>query len=180
MADSRELEAIYNLYVDDLFTYATYLGFDNEVIMDAIHDVFCKLFSDKKILDSVKNIKFYLFKSLKNRLLDINKLEQKHIDYIKSLSSSEMPFDIQVSIEDDMIDKEEQRQIKELIDSILNILSPRQREIIYLRYVQGYDYQQIGDILGISIHCCRKHSSKALLNIRKHYGETVLLLFLLI
>ena len=37
---NAELERIYNRYVDDLYSYALHLGFGEDVIMDAIHDVF--------------------------------------------------------------------------------------------------------------------------------------------
>ena len=63
-----ELATLYNLYVDDLFTYGCYLGFDGEIVKDAIHDVFVKLTMDDAQIKEITNIKFYLFKSLKNRL----------------------------------------------------------------------------------------------------------------
>ena len=67
----ENIASLYNRYVDDLHTYALYLGFEKEVIMDAIHDVFCKFAASEKLLQDVSDLKFYLFKSLKNRLYDI-------------------------------------------------------------------------------------------------------------
>ncbi len=51
-----------------------------------------------------------------------------------------------------MIEKEEQTEIKTEIEQLLGSLTDRQREIIYLRYVQEYDYPQIAELLQISIH----------------------------
>ncbi len=62
---------------------------------------------------------------------------------------------------------------------MLNALTDRQREIIYLRYVQEYDYLQIAELLQISVHGCRKLVSKAILSLREKFGSLTLLLALL-
>ncbi len=171
----KDIASIYTLYVDDLFTYGCYLGFAREVVKDAIHDIFIKITTDSDKLDNISNIKFYLFRSLKNRLLDIHKNQREHIDLENIDLLQEIPFNIQVNIEDLMIEEEEQMQIKTGIEQMLNSLTDRQREIIYLRYVQGYDYPQIAELLQISVHGCRKLVSKAILSLREKFGIFFLL-----
>jgi RNA polymerase sigma factor (sigma-70 family) len=78
-------------------------------------------------------------------------------------------------VEELMIEAEEQQQIKIGIEQMLNSLTDRQREIIYLRYVQEYDYRQIAELLQISVHGCRKLVSKAILSLREKYGVFFLL-----
>ncbi len=140
--------------------------------MDAIHDVFCKLSDNEKRLPEVSNINFYLFKSLKNRIFDIYKTQKKHVALL-SINEQETPFNIRVTIEDQLIDKEEQLQIKDQLTEMLESLTERQREIVYLRYVQEYDYTQISELLNISIHGCRKLLSKAMHHLRKEYGSPI-------
>ncbi|SCD19302.1 RNA polymerase sigma factor, sigma-70 family [Proteiniphilum saccharofermentans] len=171
----KDIASIYTLYVDDLFTYGCYLGFAREIVKDAIHDIFIKITTDSNKLDNISNIKFYLFRSLKNRLLDIHKNQREHIDLENIDLLQEIPFNIQVNIEDLMIEEEEQMQIKTGIEQMLNSLTDRQREIIYLRYVQGYDYPQIAELLQISVHGCRKLVSKAILSLREKFGIFFLL-----
>lgn len=177
MKTAKDIASIYNLYVDDLYTYALYLGFEKGIIMDAIHDVFCKFAADEQLLQNVSNVKFYLFKSLKNRLYDIYKTQKEHIG-LSAIDMQEAPFNIQVTIEDKLIDKEEQQQIKNQLSEMLDSLTERQREVVFLRYVQEYDYAQISELLNISIHGCRKLLSKAMQNLREKYGA-LLFLFLL-
>lgn len=165
----KDIASIYTLYVDDLFTYGCYLGFEREVVKDAVHDIFVKITTDTDKLDDISNIKFYLFRSLKNRLLDIHKNQKEHIDLENIDPLWEIPFNIQVNVEELMIEEEEQMQIKTGVEQMLNSLTDRQREIIYLRYVQGYDYQQIAELLQISVHGCRKLVSKAILSLREKY-----------
>ncbi len=75
---SRDIGSIYNQHVNDLFTYGLYLGFKEETIKDAIHDVFVKITMESNRLTDITNIKFYLFRALKNRLLDIHKNLKRH------------------------------------------------------------------------------------------------------
>ena len=170
----EKIASLYNRYVDDLYTYALYLGFEKGIIMDAIHDVFCKFAADEKQLQDVSNLKFYLFKSLKNRIYDIYKAQKKYIG-LSTIDAQDAPFNIQVTIEDRLIDKEEQQQIKDQLSEMLDSLTERQREVVYLRYVQEYDYAQISELLNISIHGCRKLLSKAMQNLREKYGALVFL-----
>ncbi len=99
MKKIENIASIYNRYVDDLYTYAIYLGFEKEMVMDAIHDVFCKFAADEKILQDVSNVKFYLFKSLKNRLYDIYKTRKEYIG-LSTIDTQVVLFNIHVTIED--------------------------------------------------------------------------------
>lgn len=175
MNNDKDIETLYSLYVKDLFTYAVYLGFDENLIMDAIHDVFYKISSDNNRLADVENVKFYLFRALKNRLVDLHRSVREHVSLSAVEDGFEMPFDIRVTVEDNLIDTEEQHLIKQQIEGMLNSLTSRQREIIYLRYVQEYDYPQIAQLLNITVHGCRKLVSKAIQNLREKYGTQALL-----
>jgi RNA polymerase sigma factor (sigma-70 family) len=156
--------------VDDLFTYGCYLDFNEDIVKDAIHDVFVKIAVDRNILNDVSNIKFYLFRSLKNRLLDIHKHQKRQISLENIDLFQEMPFNMYVNMEDILIEEEERVQIKREIEQMLDSLTDRQREIIYLRYAQEYEYPEIAELLQISVHGCRKLLSKAIISLREKYG----------
>lgn len=179
MFKSEDIASVYTHHIDDLFTYAVYLGFDKSIVMDAIHDVFCKLAADKSRIETIDNLKFYLFRSLKNRLYDMHKTRKEHIDIENIHVSQDMPFNISVTIEDTLIEEEEQIQIRTQIEEMLDALTARQREIIYLRYVQEYDYEEIAELLHISVHGCRKLVSKAIQSLREKYGPSLISLLLL-
>ena len=173
MKTTKEIESVYNLYVNELFTYGLYLGFERETVKDAVHDVFVKITTSSDNLDNISNIKFYLFRSLKNRLLDIHKNQKEHIELENIDPALEIPFNIQVNVEELLIEREEQKQIKTEIEQMLNALTDRQREIIYLRYVQEYDYDQIAQLLNISVHGCRKLVSTAIRSLREKFGSLI-------
>jgi len=162
-----DIDTLYKTYVNVLFSYALNLGFDRDTAMDAIHDVFCKICADKKLLGKVENVQFYLSCALKNRLINIYKQSREVMDLSDmTIANEHLPFTINVTIEDDFIRKEESEIIREKVERMLCNLTDREREIIYLRYTHGYSYNEISLLINISVSSCRKLVHKALSKLR--------------
>lgn len=155
---------IYNKYVDVLLSYGVGLGFDREILKDAIHDVFVRLYSNREHLEGVKQLKYYLFRSLKNRLLDIVKSPASGHSNIEDY---EFKFYIKADVLDEMIAEEETKYIQSKIEYMLNCLTNKQREIIYLRFIHEMEYEEVAKLLDISIHASRKLVSRAIKRIRE-------------
>lgn len=168
---NTDIASIYNTYVDDLYSYAVYLGVDHYVAMDAIHDVFYNLCTKEENLQNIQNLKFYLLRALKNNLITLSLRTKKKVS-IESIHNSE---DKSSDIESRIITKEDEQKIKNKIDGMLNSLTKRQREIVYLRYVEGYDYEKIAELMQISLSSCRKLVHKAMQTLRKKYPLSILL-----
>ncbi len=157
------LEAVYNEYVDDLYHYGISLGFDSDVVMDAIHDVFLNLFSKNDSLEVIQNKKFYLIRSLKNNLINAS----KYINRTVNLTIQNDSVDNTSNAEDVLIREEIDESINRKITTLLNALTDKQREIIYLRYILEYDYDEIAAVLSITKGACRKLVSKAMQKLRE-------------
>ena len=166
MLSEKYIGAIYKDHVNALFSYALSLGADRDTAMDAVHDVFCKLCADEKALAAVANMRFYLLRSLKNRLLDLFKKKKETIGLPLETIADGLPFELNATVEDELIADEEQELISRKLNSLLKDLTNRQREIIYLRYSQGLDYEEISHLMHISVPACRKLLSKALQGLR--------------
>lgn len=175
----KGIDKVYRMYAHDLFSYALGLGFDRDTSMDAIHDVFYKICLDDKVMDKVNNMRFYLLRSLKNRLLDIHKQKRGMMELpLGGETSDDLPFTVQVSVEDVLIQAEEDENICKQVEQLLQSLTDRQREIIYLRYSMGCDYEEIAQLMQITVPACRKLSHKAVSKLRKSpYYIFLLLLF---
>lgn len=150
--DNSVYSQIYREYVNDLYSYGISLGFEESKCMDAIHDIFCKIYLNKKELENIHNIKYYLFRSLKNRLIDIYKQESK----VKFNDIGDYNFTIEVSVIDTMIDEEERKSLENKVKFLMKSLSNNQREAIYLRYMLEMDYDEIGKLLNITAESARK------------------------
>lgn len=155
--------ALYIKYVDELFAYGIGLGFDRDTLKDAIQDVFYKLYFEKKTLKKVVRLKFYLLKSLKNRLFDLYRSTVE----TTSISLHEASFPVKSTILDHIVGEEERKDIQNHIDQLLSKVTDRQREAIYLRFMQELEYEEIGELLEMTPPAVRKLVSRAIKRMRE-------------
>lgn len=168
---------IYNLYVNELFSYGIGLGFAANKCKDAIHDVFCKMVTGANDLSEIKNIRFYLLRSLKNRLLDMEKRERR----MTYDPMEEHVFHAEVSVTDLLVEGEERDRLAERVQKLLDSLTNNQREAIYLRYIQEMDYEEIAALLDISAEYARKLVYRGMLKLREeNVGTLGFLIFMTI
>ena len=67
--DKRAFENIYKQYFHSLINYGFRITQNEDLIEDAIQDIFLNLWNNKSHLSEVNEVKFYLFRSLKNRIV---------------------------------------------------------------------------------------------------------------
>jgi len=161
--DEHAFSSIYTMYVDELFAYGINLGFHRDILKDAIQDIFCKLYFDKKNLRTVRNLKYYLFSIYRNRLVDIYRATKDTTD----IDSYEMSFTVKSTILDVMIGEEEKKVVRNQIDLLLERLTSRQREAVYLRFIEELEYEEIGNLLNMTPPAVRKLISRAIKRMRE-------------
>ena len=169
-----ERSQIYNQYIGDLYNYGISLNFGHSDCMDAIHDVFVKLFTSK-IDISAPNLNFILFRSLKNRLIDIYR-KTKKIKYDSTLiQNTDFQFSLNITILDNIVAKEDKDSLEQQIEFLLASLTNKQREAIYLRYFQNLEYEEIGELLNLTPESARKTVYRGIEKLR---NKNSLLLFI--
>jgi RNA polymerase sigma factor (sigma-70 family) len=100
---------------------------------------------------------------LKNRLLDIQKntIETSNIDHY------EVNFSIKTTILDELIAEEDKIDIQNKVNLMLECLTSRQREAIYLRFIHEMEYEEIGKLLDMTPQAARKLVSRGIGRIRE-------------
>ena len=161
--DYEAFSHLYNLYINDLLSYGISLGFSEETCRDAAHDVFFKVFTEKKRLSAVKKTTAYLFRSFRNHLLNIQKRQHR---FAPDFTFETYPFTTEITILDNLIDQEEAQRLKNIIKELLEELTPRQREAIYLRYMQEMEYEDIAALLNMNANSARRLVSRGIDNLR--------------
>ena len=169
--DEASFEAIYNSHVDDLFAYGMSLGFQRQTCKDAIQDTFIKLFLSRNDLRYIENVTGYLFKSFKNRLIDLARKNRSN----DSIESIEDRFTIEVTVLDNIIESETRAIIKTRVGLLLNRITTNQREAIYLKYVMGLSHKEIAEILNMREESARKLLYRAMEKLRQKATEDKLL-----
>jgi RNA polymerase sigma factor (sigma-70 family) len=76
-----------------------------------------------------------------------------------------------------MIDSEEEKNIKKILSSSIAKLPNRQKEIIYLKYTEGFNYDEIAELLNIDKASARTLLYRSLKTIKEQLANKVLLLF---
>ncbi len=66
-----------------------------------------------------------------------------------------------------MIMEEDREEIRLTIEKVLSGLTNRQREIIFLRYIQEYSYEEIAAIMQISVESSRNLLSRTLSRLKE-------------
>ena len=164
--DDDAFSSIYNKYIDELFAYGIGLGFERETLKDAIQDVFIKFYIKKKQLRGVIQLKYYLFRMLKNQLFDIYKLLKREVKE----EVTELPFLIEPSVLDDLVAMEEKLALESEMQTLLGVLTDRQREAVYLRFIQEMEYEEIAMLLDMTAPAVRKLITRAMKRMR---GESL-------
>ena len=133
----NELESIIVREQDMLFRFAYMRVGRRADAEDIVQDVFLKLFRSSESLSSVRNVKHYLIRSISNACRDFHRRKQDILPLEKA--EREMVSD------DDLKMHEEYLRIT----ALARTLAQEQREVLYLKCIDGLKFREISDILDI-------------------------------
>lgn len=176
--DYQALTKIYNYYVNDLYSYGKKINQDDALIKDSIQEIFVKLIDRRTQLVISDTIHIYLFKSLRNQILE----ELRSDNRKKSISSQISPDSTHASsIEQSIVYNEEETRKQQLIDQAMNSLTDYQREAIFLRFNKMFEYEEISEMLGIDISSARTLVYRSLKKVKEHLSaRTTILLSIIV
>jgi RNA polymerase sigma factor (sigma-70 family) len=163
------LSEIYRLYVNDLFSYGMKIHPEKHMVKDAIQEVFIQLIERQKQIKLTDKVKVYIFKSLRNKILE--DLRTKNRKNIIEINISQTFSNQEKDAEQKIISCEEEQTSKKIISSALQSLSGHQREAVFLRYTYNCDYDQISEILGIDVASSRTLIYRSLKNVKAFIRE---------
>lgn len=156
--DDNAYSEIYKFYAKDLYAFGLSLRVKTEIIEDAIHDIFVEIYSHRRNLENVDNLKYYFMAAFRNRLFFLLKKESNNseIDEKKDYGLEEKDF------QEIWIAQEEDVAKKELIDQLLAELSRNQQEAIYHRYVEGLSCDEIANLMHINYQSAKNLIHRAI------------------
>jgi len=163
----QALLEIYKLYFNDLYNYGLRVARNEEIVRDSIHDLFVQLWS-RDTYPHVLNPKPYLLKALRYTIIDALKKSKR------DPASMEIEG-IDLSQEDIMVNKEISEETSAKIKAAITGLSARQKEVIYLRFYGGLNYNEIAEVIGINNQSVRNLFSSSLKELRKQMIPVLLI-----
>lgn len=165
---------LYDLYIDELFTYGIKIHNNREYVKDCIHDMFLDLYKYHRNLAKTDNIKYYLFLSLKRKIIRNIQLNKNHQE-IDIHNTEEQEFYTE-SIEQELINKESfTEKSLELIKAI-NLLPRTQKLGLYLRFNENKSYEEIAKTMNITVQTSRTTIYRGIKSLRKKLTLLIIIL----
>jgi len=150
--DNQVLSLIYLHHANTLFDYGCRFTVDKDLVKDCIQEVFCTLIRTRKNLSETDNVRLYLLKSLKRRIIrDLKSAGDKP----RSLDDQDYSFNLRLSenLDDQLNELDEDK--RHLISEAMQSLTDRQKEAIYLRFNRGLEYEEISFLLNLNYQSSR-------------------------
>lgn len=145
-----------------LYRYLIKILKDEDACEDVLQDLFVKLWERKERLGAISFVKVYFFRCA--RSMAINHLKNKHNQNVPLVEGMEV--DVVFSQEEILVTKENKIQMTRMLTLALNDLPKRQREMIFLKYFDGWKYEEIAQVTGINYQSVVNHVHRGILQLR--------------
>lgn len=162
--DKNALKTVYETFAPDLLKYGYKLCRDKSIVEDALQEIFIHCWERRATLPEVNHIRSYLYTAIRRKIY--RKLAYK--PRWKALDGEEPElFECQFSVNESVFEEiAEREKLLSRLRKMISQLSQRQKEIVYLKYFEGMDYDEIETIMGINYQSSRNLLSRALSNLR--------------
>ncbi len=148
----------YVLYYKKLYNYGRKFTDNTTLIEDAIQSIFVMLWKDREKLAGIYSPHSYIFYSFRNYIFKEKRKLQK-----VAFQREEQEF----GIENIIINKEATAELNERLQKALTSLTARQREAIFLRFYEALSFEEVAQIINISVKGTYKLIARSLLKLKE-------------
>ena len=156
---------IYDHYVQVLYRYGMKLNKDHGLVKDCIQELFIDLWNKHHLLGPTTSIKFYLFRSFR-RKIHRNSGKQTFVDLPES---DEVLLFAESSFEENLINDQDAEDRKAFLIKKVEQLPKRQKEVIFLRYFEELNHDQVAELMCISKSSVYMLLSRSIETLRKSF-----------
>ncbi|MBS0028977.1 RNA polymerase sigma factor [Chitinophaga sp. 22321] len=143
-------DALVDLYERLYFSLVGYgirICGDVEITKDAINDMFLEIWDQRHKLPPVGNVKAYLFTFLRRKIYAAIRQTKKSSEVDGAFADT---ADHELSYEESIVAVQTSEEIKQKIKRAMATLTPRQKELVQLRYFDGLSMEEVGKRVGIT------------------------------
>jgi RNA polymerase sigma-70 factor (ECF subfamily) len=135
----KEFNAVVLPLKDKMYRCALYMLGDRMDAEDVVQDVYEKLWTKKNTLPLLENLEAYVFRSVKNLCCDRLSSQKLHREKLE---------DIRINTNESVYDnRAEERNLKSILDKEIAALPEKQKMVVFLRDVEGYEMEEIAKLL---------------------------------
>ncbi len=161
--DESALEILYKRHYQVLFRYGMKFAKEKEIAQDCVQEMFFQLWTRRDKLKEVQSVRFYLMKWLKREIVRV--LNDKHTgNHIIPIEGDTETLGI---VTEDLFEKDEIRSHNAIqVRKALELLTPREKEVIYMRFFLELTYEEICNALSLSYQVVMNYIHRALKALR--------------
>jgi RNA polymerase sigma factor (sigma-70 family) len=167
--DERALDYLFTTYYNTLYRVGIKWSLDSQLTEECIQDVLRDIWQYRHTLSDIQSFEAYLKSSLKKRIARHVKQNQQLSFFDLSIIENTEPLPIN-TYEDILIHQEEDALRKKQLQLALNELSPRQKEIIILKYFEERSYKEIAEHTNLQVDTIYKILHEGLKRLRHIIG----------
>jgi RNA polymerase sigma-70 factor (ECF subfamily) len=160
--DRPAFKAIVALYQQKVFVLAYSILRNREDAMDLVQETFLRLYQKLYVYEKEKNFQAWLLQIAKNLCIDYyrkNYSKRREMESAKGLEELNLAAD-------DGPDNPVSSDLRQIFSRCLDKLGDRQRLIFIMKHYNGLQYQEIAQVLNISVGTVKSLHFKAVRNLR--------------
>lgn len=163
--DEGAYTQLYQLHIKAMYRYGMSLvAVSESFVLDCIHDVFTELWAKRERLSTPDNIRYYLLKSLKNRIMHLLERKERPLTPLLETDYEALWAEPDTELLDALETADNQQQ---RLQRLIAQLPPRQQEALKLRFVENMNYDQIGAILAVNQQSAKNLVFRAIEKLRR-------------
>lgn len=162
--DKKALTALFDRHFNALYSYGYRIISNTDLVRDSIQEIFYNLWKYRNNLNRPDSVEAYLFISLRRQLFRKKQNIKRRQDVDKKYFTEEFDVLLSYKVWQEALDLEDEK--KEDLKKAIAELTPRQREVIYLKYFEGLSTKELAEILQIRAQSIYNLVHDALENLR--------------
>lgn len=152
--EQAALERLFERYYFQLCDFAFQYVRSFDLTEEIVSDVFMNIWKKRDTLSITCSCKAYIYRSVRNQSINYLKKENREFESLELLENEAAE---KYQPDEELIFCE----LENKIEVLLNTLPPRRKLIFKLSRIEGFTYQEIADILSISIHTVQNQMVQA-------------------
>ena len=145
--NKQALAELFDCFFDSMYAYGYRIVGREGEIKDAIQEVFFQLWKYRESLNEVYSVRSYLFVSLRRQLLKDKSAKSRQEDINKKYISEQFEPRFNQAKWRQILDLDESKSSD--LKKAMGELTPRQKEVIYLKYYEGLTSDELSEVMGL-------------------------------
>ncbi|TAH22200.1 MAG: sigma-70 family RNA polymerase sigma factor [Cytophagales bacterium] len=153
---------IFHTHYKAIFNYGLKFNSNSELVEDCIQELFLELWKNKNSISQIDNIKPYLLKSIRRKIIKQSNKNSKLRKLFNNVLPKEYEFEVIFSPEYQLIHSQISEEKVKKLQTMLDSLPPRQKEVLYLLFYQDMSYEEISQIMSMNYQSARNLVHRAI------------------